>query len=1211
MVGVTWSDPSGASSPRIELRTLGKGGWSDWLILEEEEASGLGRRGTSPAYVGPATGIEVRVTTAPGDPAPTEPRVILIAPIVLDSDLAIGTVGLPKVQARARSFVGTVLTPQGTLQPSIVSRAAWGARAAVGCSGPDATINAVVVHHTEGSNGYTQADSPGIVRGIQSYHIDGRGWCDIGYNFLVDRYGTVFEGRFGGINVPVHGAHAYEWNATTSGISLMGSYMTELPPEVQIQAAVTLVAWKLSSYYRAPYGQLTIGGITADVISGHRQASATDCPGQVFYDYLPTFRQRVATAIGTTPSRIQTRWLALGGGSSSLGQPFAGETGVATGRVTRFAKGAIYANAQGTTYVLSTAINDRYIAAGGPEGKLGFPVAEAVCGLVNNGCSQQFAGGIIWWSSASGAWESYGAPLQRYQAIKGPASVLGYPTTQPYCGDTYCSQGFVNGGLYWTVQTGAWENYGPIRVRYGQAGWQDGALGWPTTAVTCDLPDGGCWQRFQGGLVTAPPRAAVGFLTTGPIMTAYLGERLATGRAGYPASDITCTTSGCAQSFENGTYRSDANGQVTFSPSSSTDIYINAVAGMAQQSQAAHRVPASVSIAQSILETGWGGSTLSVYAHNYFGIKCKATPSPYQLGCVEKASLEYFDPANPVSVVSPFRSYASAADSFVDHGYFLATNTRYAAAFSTTTADDFIRAVAAAGYATDPTYADMIISIMQRYDLYRFDSGAAPIPSRLTGAIGDAHVRSGGDSGPLSYRITIERAGPVDGSTYVAFNKGMVASSAAGTYAIYGAIWDAYRFDGAMRTKLGAVTSDPYVVGGITAQNFANGKAYVVAGTVRFFTGEIPARLLDTRPGMVTIDRQMQGIGAVAAGQVLTVPVAGRAGVPIDAGGVMLNLTVVSPAAAGHLTVFPCGSALPTASSLNYSAGQTVSNSVFVGLGRDGNICVYAQASTHVVMDVTDVTARGGSPVPLVPARLMDTRAGMPTVDHQMEATGTLAAGRLVELPVAGRGGVPTGARAVLLNVTVVSPTGSGHVTVFPCGSAAPTASNVNYAAGQTVPNAVLAGIGSGGKVCVISYATTHLVVDVTGYVPQGGQPTPLVPSRLVDTRPGMTTVDHRLEGTGALAAGQVLQIPVAGRGGVAAGATAVTLNVTVVSPIGPGHVTVFACGGPVPTASNLNYLSGQTVSNGVSVKLGAAGSVCVTSYASTHLVVDVFGYSA
>jgi hypothetical protein len=63
MVGVTWSDPSGASRPRIELRTLGKGGWSDWLILEEEEASGLGRRGTSPAYVGPATGIEVRVTT--------------------------------------------------------------------------------------------------------------------------------------------------------------------------------------------------------------------------------------------------------------------------------------------------------------------------------------------------------------------------------------------------------------------------------------------------------------------------------------------------------------------------------------------------------------------------------------------------------------------------------------------------------------------------------------------------------------------------------------------------------------------------------------------------------------------------------------------------------------------------------------------------------------------------------------------------------------------------------------------------------------------------------------------------------------------------------------------------------------------------------------------------------------------------------------------
>ncbi|MEQ9163119.1 MAG: hypothetical protein RLN74_10445, partial [Ilumatobacter fluminis] len=127
--------------------------------------------------------------------------------------------------------------------------------------------------------------------------------------------------------------------------------------------------------------------------------------------------------------------------------------------------------------------------------------------------------------------------------------------------------------------------------------------------------------------------------------------------------------------------------------------------------------------------------------------------------------------------------------------------------------------------------------------------------------------------------------------------------------------------------------------------------------------------------------------------------------------------------------------------------------------------------------------------VPLVPARLLETRSGSgdATVDHRFEGQGRVGADGVVELVVAGRGGVPVDAEAVMLNVTVVGPSGAGHATVYPCGVSRPLASNLNYLAGVAVPNAVLAKVGVGGKVCVHTHAETHLVVDVNGYVPAGG----------------------------------------------------------------------------------------------------------------------------
>ena len=144
-----------------------------------------------------------------------------------------------------------------------------------------------------------------------------------------------------------------------------------------------------------------------------------------------------------------------------------------------------------------------------------------------------------------------------------------------------------------------------------------------------------------------------------------------------------------------------------------------------------------------------------------------------------------------------------------------------------------------------------------------------------------------------------------------------------------------------------------------------------------------------------------------------------------------------------------------------------------------------------------------GDLVPVVPARLLDTRIGarFTTVDGVFRGTGAATPGSTIELTVAGRGAVPADALAVMLNVTTIRPAGGGYAVVYPCGSTKPTASTVNFRAGAAVANNAFARVGSGGKVCIDVTGTVDLAVDVTGYVPAGGATTAVVPARLLDTR--------------------------------------------------------------------------------------------------------------
>ncbi len=255
-----------------------------------------------------------------------------------------------------------------------------------------------------------------------------------------------------------------------------------------------------------------------------------------------------------------------------------------------------------------------------------------------------------------------------------------------------------------------------------------------------------------------------------------------------------------------------------------------------------------------------------------------------------------------------------------------------------------------------------------------------------------------------------------------------------------------------------------------------------------------PSRLVDTRVDAAadaTIDGLDVGSGPVSGGTVQEVVVAGRGDVPADAAAAVLNVTAVQPAAAGYLTVAPCGTSTPLASNLNYVAGTTVPNLAIVGLGPDGSVCIYSEADTDLLVDVSGFVDAGGTPTSVIPARLSDSRLTGDTVDDANVGEGDISAGATRTVPVNGRGGVASGAETVVLNVTAVRPESPGFFTVAPCGGVTPNASSVNFDAGDIVANLVVVGVGSNGAVCVSSSVDAGVIVDVSGYVDVEPDPEP------------------------------------------------------------------------------------------------------------------------
>ncbi|HVD03820.1 MAG TPA: fibronectin type III domain-containing protein, partial [Candidatus Dormibacteraeota bacterium] len=382
-----------------------------------------------------------------------------------------------------------------------------------------------------------------------------------------------------------------------------------------------------------------------------------------------------------------------------------------------------------------------------------------------------------------------------------------------------------------------------------------------------------------------------------------------------------------------------------------------------------------------------------------------------------------------------------------------------------------------------------------------------------------------------------------------------------------------------------------------------------------------PARICDTRPTSESGAPADQCTGhTLGPGSVITVQVTGLGGVPSSATAVVANITVTNTSAPSYLTVWPAGGTRPLASNLNWGAGQTVANLVTVPVSAGGAIQVYnANGQADVVVDVSGYygpTGLSGATLgftSLPPARICDTRPTSESGAAADQCTGkTLRPGGTITVLVTGLGGVPSSATAVVANVTVTNTTAASYLTVWPAGGTRPLASNLNWGAGQTRPNRIVIPLSSNGQIELYNaVGQADVVVDVNGYYSSSspGLYEPINPVRICDTRPTSESGAPADQCTGeTLQTGSVLPIQVAGLASVPANAGAMVANVTVTNTGDPSYLTVYP--GPTrPLASDLNWVSGDTVPNLVVAGLYGGGLDLFNATGPVDVVVDVEGW--
>lgn len=458
--GITWRE--GAAPQSVEVRTRTGAGWSPWEQVDTEDGGRPGSRGgTEPIVLGRVDEVEVRLRTA-GGAAVQDPVLTVIDP---------GTVALASSAAAApQTMSATASDPGVPPQPEILPRSAWGADESNMTWAPgQGAVTAGVVHHTAGTNDYAPEDVPAILRGIYEYHADTRDWGDIGYNFFVDKYGRIWEGRSGGIRHATPGAHAVGYNSLSTGVSVLGDYTATAPSQASFDAVASLLAWKLSLHGARADSTVVLNGSPLPAVLGHRDlpGAATACPGTMLWNRLTELRTAVTAlqdAAGPVPADAWS-WNATGWGYRVI--PAA----------------VVYTSPRGTFVVPDAFTGTLHRQRGGGTGVLGYPVGKYVPQAVGYGY-QQFERGIVYYGPA-GAHDVRSGPIATvHGATGGGGGTLGYPVAdQVDQGGGYWYQVFERGVIYSSPRGTFAVDDSRIDALHRSLGGGGGSLGYPVGAT--------------------------------------------------------------------------------------------------------------------------------------------------------------------------------------------------------------------------------------------------------------------------------------------------------------------------------------------------------------------------------------------------------------------------------------------------------------------------------------------------------------------------------------------------------------------------------------------------------------------------------------------------------------------------------------------------------------------------------------------------------
>lgn len=505
MVALT-SDTVASALSKIRAKNE-DGSWGPWTALDAIDGINTngtlddGRTATEPVFVGLTNAIQIMTPAitpaanpsqsgggggAPAGGAPVEEAPVQEAPVEAAPEQPLGYVPASSqrpLRTQEPALTGAedvtavlidpgtgpgdaaltdIATPvSGSTGPRVITRSQWGADESIRCGNTtyDDSLGGATVHHTAGSNDYSRAESAGIVRAIYAYHAQTLGWCDVGYNVLVDRYGQVFEGRAGGLDRNVQGAHAGGFNENTIGIAMMGDFSWQGAPQETIDSVGQYLGWRLGIAGLDPLGHTTMysegtpftpyapgAAVDLPIIFAHRDVGSTSCPGDGAYAQMNQIRQ-IAAAHTSGTSILAS---APGNTAPNSSAPSAPRSDAAI--VPGESLPALVNEILRLTD--NSPIAQKWAAEGGETGRLG----EALTGILTgrNGYNGvHFVNGAIYTSPNGGVWTVLGGIFRTWNSLGADGGELGLPTSDEYPIPGGMRADFEQGSLIFNEITGA------------------------------------------------------------------------------------------------------------------------------------------------------------------------------------------------------------------------------------------------------------------------------------------------------------------------------------------------------------------------------------------------------------------------------------------------------------------------------------------------------------------------------------------------------------------------------------------------------------------------------------------------------------------------------------------------------------------------------------------------------------------------------------